>query len=172
LKVNFTIVHDGDTKLAPGPIVSELAQFLKVQTMVKNGTIWIKNEAVTHKAGTIIDAKSAELLARLGIQPVDIKLDLYGAWSNGNIISTEILHVNTVKIEADVRLAASQALNLAMSVGIITQETAVPLVTKAARIARGVAMKLPIVIPELTEAYVQQAVREANVVKKNVPNLE
>jgi large subunit ribosomal protein L10 len=166
------VVHDGDTKLAPGPIVSDFAQFLKLQTQVKNGTIHIKNEVVTHKAGQVIGAKEAELLTRLGITPIDIKLDLYGAWNNGNIISSEVLHVNDAKIQADVQKAALQALNIAMELGLITKETAVPLLLKAARIARGVALKSNIIIPELVNDYVQKASREANAIKKVVPNLE
>ena len=99
------VVHEGDTKLAPGPIVSEFAQHLKLQTMVKNGTIHIKTDMVTHKVGQMITAKEAELLSRLGINPIDIKLDLYGAYVDGQIISPEVLYVNDAKIIADVRFS-------------------------------------------------------------------
>jgi large subunit ribosomal protein L10 len=164
------IVKEGDTKLPPGPIVSDFAQFLKVQTMVKNGTIHIRADTVTHKAGQVILAKEAELLTRLGLTPMDIKLDLYGAWNDGNIVPAALLHLDDAKITADTRLAASQAFSLAMAIGVITQETAVPLITKGARIARSVAMKLPIVIPELANDYIAKAVREANAIQKIVPD--
>lgn len=166
------VVHEGDTKLAPGPIVSEFAQHLKLQTMVKNGTIHIKADMVTHKVGQMITAKEAELLSRLGINPIDIKLDLYGAWIDGQIISPEVLHVDDKKITSDVCLAASQAFNLAMELGLMTPETIVPMVTKAAQIAHNMALKMDIIIPEFADQYVQQAVRQANAIQKLVPDVE
>ncbi|MHA1511931.1 MAG: 50S ribosomal protein L10, partial [Promethearchaeota archaeon] len=127
------IVKAGDTKIAPGPIISELSQNLRLQTLIKNGTIHIRNDKVTHTAGQLIDAKQAQLLGRLGLEPMTIKLDFYSAWEDGEIIPTEVLHLNVNQILDNVRLAASEALNLSLELGMITSDTIKPLMAKAIR---------------------------------------
>lgn len=157
------MVKEGDTKIAPGPIISELNQYLKVPTMIKNGTIHIRSDSVTHHQGDLINEKQAQLLGRLGLEPMTIKLDFYSAWENGEILAEEILHMDVEAILNDVRLAASQALNLALGLNMITEETAVPLIQKAHRSAVGVAMDLPLFFPELLSQYIAKATQQATV---------
>lgn len=156
-------VKEGDTKIAPGPIISELNQHLKVQTMIKNGTIHIRSDKVTHHAGDLISEKQAQLLGRLGLEPMTIKLDFYSAWEAGEILPEEVLHLDMEEILGNVRLAASQALNLALGLEIITDETITPMMQKAVRSALGIAMDLPIFVPELLDQYVAKATRQATV---------
>ncbi|MHA1602094.1 MAG: 50S ribosomal protein L10 [Promethearchaeota archaeon] len=162
------LVKAGDTKLAPGPIISELNQNLHVPTLIKNGTIHIRTDKVTHHVGDLIDAKQSQLLARLGVEPMTIKLDFYSAWENGELIPEDVLHLDVEEILGNVRLAASQAFNLSMGIGFLTKETVEPLVSKAAREAHALAMELPIFIPELLDSYVAKAVREAKSVNVTV----
>jgi len=156
------IVKAGDTKIAPGPIISELSQNLKLQTLIKNGTIHIRNDKVTHTAGQLIDAKQAQLLGRLGLEPMTIKLDFYSAWEDGEIIPTEVLHLDVNTILDNVRLAASEALNIALGLGMITSDTIKPLMAKAIRSSIALAMNLPIFIPEMVDQYMAKATREAS----------
>ncbi len=156
------IVKAGDTKIAPGPIISELSQNLKLQTLIKNGTIHIRNDKVTHTAGQSIDAKQAQLLGRLGLEPMTIKLDFYSAWEDGEIIPTEVLHLDVNTILDNVRLAASEALNIALGLGMITSDTIKPLMAKAIRSSIALAMNLPIFIPEMVDQYMAKATREAS----------
>ncbi len=165
-------VKAGDTKIAPGPIISELNQNLKVPTLIKNGTIHIRTDTVTHHQGDLINEKQAQLLGRLGLEPMTIKLDFYSAWENGEILAEEILHMDVEAILSDVRLAASQALNLALGLGIVTEETVVPLIQKAARGAVGLAMELPMYFPELLDQYMAKATRQATVVNAAAFGLE
>ena len=62
--------------------------------------------------------------------------------------------------------AASQAFNLAMELGWVTEDTVVPLITKAAQIAHGVALKLDIIIPEFADQYVSKAVPKRTLFRK------
>ncbi|MHA1745434.1 MAG: 50S ribosomal protein L10 [Promethearchaeota archaeon] len=155
-------VKAGDTKIAPGPIISELNQNLKTPTLIKNGTVHIRTDTVTHHVGDYIDAKQAQLLGRLGLEPMTIKLDFYSAWEAGEIIPTEVLHLNVDEILGNVTLAASEALNIALGIGMMTKETVGPMVQNGARAALAVGLALPdMFIPELVDAYVQKAHREA-----------
>ena len=158
------VVKAGDTKIAPGPIISELSQNLKVQTLIKNGTIHILNDKVTHTAGQLIDAKQAQLLGRLGLEPMTIKLDFYSAWEDGEIIPTEVLHLDVNAILDNVRLAASESLNLALGLGMVTSETIKPLMAKAIRSSVALALNLPIFIPEMVDQYMAKATREASAI--------
>jgi len=158
------VVKAGDTKIAPGPIISELSQNLKLQTLIKNGTIHIRNDKVTHTAGQLIDAKQAQLLGRLGLEPMTIKLDFYSAWEDGEIIPTEVLHLDVNQVLDNVRLAASEALNLSLELGMITSDTIKPLMAKAIRSSVALALSLPIFIPELVDQYMAKATREASAI--------
>ncbi|MCK5506032.1 MAG: 50S ribosomal protein L10 [Thermodesulfovibrionia bacterium] len=159
-------VKAGDTKIAPGPIISELNQNLKTPTLIKNGTVHIRTDTVTHHVGDYIDAKQAQLLGRLGLEPMTIKLDFYSAWEAGEIIPSEVLHLNIDEILGNVTLAASEALNIALALGMMTAETVQPLLQKGIRAARAVGLALPdMIIPELVDAYVAKAQREASVLQ-------
>lgn len=155
------LVKAGDTKIAPGPIISELTQNLRLQTLIKNGTIHIRNDKVTHTVGQLIDAKQAQLLGRLGLEPMTIKLDFYSAWEDGEIIPAEVLHLDVNAILDNVRLAVSEAMNLALELGMVTSETIKPLMAKAIRSSFALALNLPIFIPEMVDQYMAKATREA-----------
>ncbi|MHA1620053.1 MAG: 50S ribosomal protein L10 [Promethearchaeota archaeon] len=166
------MVKGGDTKIAPGPIISELNQHLKVPTMIKNGTIHIRSDSITHHTGDLISEKQAQLLGRLGLEPMTIKLDFYSAWEGGEILAEEVLHMDIEAILNNVRLAASQAMNLALGLGMITEDTVVPLIQKAARSAVGLAMELPMYFPELLDQYMAKATRQATVLNAAALGLE
>lgn len=166
------MVKAGDTKLAPGPIISELNQHLKAPTMIKDGTIHIRQDKVTHQKGDLITDKQAQLLARLGVEPMTIKLDFYSAWEEGDILPAEVLHMDIDEILGNVRLGASQAVNLALGLGMITKETVDPLLTKAIREAFAFAMDIPLFIPDLLEQYISKAVSQATVLNAAAMGLE
>jgi large subunit ribosomal protein L10 len=162
------VVAAGDTKIPPGPIISELNQGLKLPTMIKNGTIHVRTDTVTHKKGEVINDKAAQLLSRLGIEPITIELEFYGAWDAGDVLPDAVLHVDTTKVVEDFKVGAASALNLALSLGIITPETIIPLVIKSQRDAMAVALELPMIIPDLIPNYFQKALAQASVVNASV----
>ena len=166
------MIKAGDTGFAPGPVISELNLHLKAQTMIKDGTVHIRNDVVTHKPGDIIEAVQAGLITRLGIEPMEIKLNFYLAWENGVLIPKEVLNVNVEEILENVSYGASQAYRLAIGLEYITEETVEPLVSKAILGANAVAMDLPLFFVELTEAYFAKAISTANYVNATALGLE
>ncbi len=162
------LVRAGDTKLAPGPIISELNQHLKLPTMIKDGTIHIRQDTMTHKTGELIQAKQAQLLARLGIEPMVIKLDFYAAWEEGELIPSSILRLNEEEIFAHIRLAAAQAVNLAISLGVLTPETLSGFLIKGIREASAIATSIPVFFPELLDQYFTKATAQAQVLNAAV----
>ena len=97
-----------------------------------------------------------------------IKLDFYSAWEDGEIIPTEVLHLNINTILDNVRLAASEAINLSLELGIITSDTIKPLMAKAIRSSIALAVNLPIFIPEMADQYMAKATREAIAINEAV----
>lgn len=155
------VVKAGNTRLPPGPMISDLNNSLKLPTMIKDGMIHIRTDTVTHHKGDKIDLKQATLLSRLGIEPMTIKLNFYTAWENGEIIPEEVLKLDDTKIVNDVKVAHSTAFCLAMGLGIITPETLGPMITRAARNANALAMKLGILTPDTIPLYLSQAASAA-----------
>ncbi len=161
------VVKAGDTKLAPGPIISELNQHLKLPTNIK-GTVHVREDTITHHKGDVITDKQAQLLARLGITPMTIMLDFYIAFENGEIIPRAVLETDFDKILSDVASAHQTAIALAMGIGIITKETVEPLLVKANREMKAVAMESSIIVPELIQDYFGAAVSRAKAMELEV----
>jgi len=155
------VVKAGNTRIPPGPMISDFNTALKLPTMIKDGMIHIRTDTVTHKKGDKIDLKQATLLSRLGIEPMTIKLNFYTAWENGEIIPEEVLKMDDTKIVNNVKVAYATAISLAMGIGFITKETITPILSQAVRNANALAMKLEIVTPETIPLYIARAAQIA-----------
>ena len=132
---NDITVSAGPTSFAPGPIIGELGAF-GIKTGVADGKLEIKEDAVVAKEGEEISGDLAGILSRLGIEPMEVGLDLTAVYDQGVIYPKSVLDVDEDKIMADAMLFASQAFNLAMEAGILVKETVEPLVVKAANEAK------------------------------------
>jgi len=71
----------GATQFTPGPIISELSA-IGLKTGVEAGKVSIRQDHTAAMEGEKISQKVAEVLAKLGIQPMEIGLDLVGSVSN------------------------------------------------------------------------------------------
>jgi len=157
------IVPAGDTRIPPGPIISELSQALKLPTMIKDGTIHIREDTVTHEKGKSIDLKQAILLRRLGIEPMTISLNFYCAWDNGVILPREVLHLDEQKIVKEFVSAVQHGLNVAIALKMVTNATIVPLLSQAAQHAYAIALNTPgLFIPSMIPQYLAKAYRIAS----------
>ena len=154
------MVKAGDTKLAPGPIISELTQHLKLPTMIK-GTIQIREDTVTHHKGDAITEKQAQLLSRLGITPMTIMLDFYIGFENGEIIPKEVLATDFDAMMNEIGAAHNSAVALAVGLGIVTPETLERLISKGYKEMKALAMESSIIVPELLEDYFSAAMSKA-----------
>jgi len=162
------VVKAGNTRLPPGPMISDLNNSLKLPTLIKDGMIHIRTDTVTHHKGDKIDLKQATLLSRLGIEPMTIKLDFYTAWENGEIIPEEVLKLDDTKIVNDVKVAHATAFALAMGIGMVTKETIGPMLSRASRNANAIAMKLGIISSETLPLYLAQAAQAAESINEMV----
>jgi len=162
------IVPAGPTPFAPGPVLSELAM-LGIKAGVEAGKVAIKQDAVVCKEGQPIKAALASMLARLSIEPMEIGLDLVAVYEGGTIYPKTVLDIDETKFMANLTSAASGAFNLAMEITYSTKDTAEPLLQKAFREAKAVALEGGVMEPELVEEIIAAAEREAQAVQSELP---
>jgi large subunit ribosomal protein L10 len=154
------LVSAGPTNFAPGPIIGELGAF-KIKTGVEGGKLAIKEDVIVAKEGDVISSGLASVLTRLGIQPMEVGLDVVAVYDTGVIYTKSVLDVDENKIRSDAEIFAAQAFNLAMNAGIIVKETVEPLLIKAAAEARTLALEQNILTKETAEALVAKAAAQA-----------
>ncbi len=114
------VVPEGPTDFTPGPIIGELGQ-LGLKTAVEGGKIAIKEAKVVAKQGDIIDQKVASVLAKLGIEPMKIGLNLVATYENGIIFSKE-LEIDEEQYLENLKIAASEVMNLSINIGFPTKD--------------------------------------------------
>ncbi len=154
------IIPAGPTPFAPGPVLSELGA-LGIKAGVEGGKVAVKVDSTVCKEGEVIKPALAPMLARLGIQPMEIGLDLVAVYEKGIIYPKSVLNIDEDKFMSDLSAAASGAFNLAIETAYTTADTAEPLLQKAFREAKEVGLEGGIMEPELVEELLAKADREA-----------
>ncbi len=132
-------VPEGDTGIGPGPMLGKL-QGAGLQVQVEDGTIHVQQPDVVVEKGEEITGDIAEILNQLGIEPLEIGLDLKIAFSEGEIFTAEQLDIDVEAYRTDVEAAASRAFNLGVNAGVINEVTAPAIVGEAARKARNLSI--------------------------------
>ncbi len=158
-------VAAGPTNFLPGPIISELAGF-GIKTKVNNGKLDITDDVVVAKEGDVIDDKLASLLMRLGIEPMEIGLDLVAIYENGTVFTKKVLDVDEEQFAADLDNCARWALNLSVDAVYPTTDNAEILVTKAFKDAKGLGMEANI----LCDGTVKEIIGKAHNQMQSVKN--
>lgn len=124
------MVNKGATSFAPGPIIGELAM-AGIKAGVEGGKVAIKEDTVVVKSGEKIKPKVAEILTRLGIQPMEVGLDLVAVYENGLIYTRDVLSIDESEYKNRLSNASRWAFNLANYVAYPTKETINILLGKA-----------------------------------------
>ncbi|MGQ4834556.1 MAG: 50S ribosomal protein L10 [Candidatus Asgardarchaeia archaeon] len=154
------IVPPKDTGIAPGPFISELHE-VGLETKIEGGTIHIAKETVVAKKGDVISEELASVLKRLGIEPMELGLELLGAYTEGIILPREILSKELEEYENEIKEASLYAFNLALNAGIPTPETTPYIIAKAYMEAIAVAIETGIFTvesaPYILSAYYAKA---------------
>ncbi|MBS7288715.1 MAG: 50S ribosomal protein L10, partial [Candidatus Freyarchaeota archaeon] len=126
------VVPAGNTGLPPGPVISELGS-VGLPTRVESGTIWIAKDTLVAKAGEVVSKPLADVLRRLGIEPLEVGLSLLAAYDSGIVLSEENLKVNIQGVFEEFKRAHVEALNLAVSARITIPEV-MPLILQKAHL--------------------------------------
>ncbi len=150
------VVQKGDTPFPPGPFLAELQQF-GIDTTIAGGKIAIKADKLVVKEGEKINAKLADLLGKLGIEPMETGLDLLAAYESGTIFLPDVLRVDEAEVISNIQTAFKNAFALSMGTGYITKETAPMAISKAHMDALSLAINANIFEPEAMAAILSKA---------------
>ena len=134
------VVKAGPTTFSPGPIIGQLGKF-GIKSGVEGGKLAIKEDAVVAKKGDIINAELAGILIRLGVEPMEIGLDLTAAYEDGQIYTSDILFIDTDAYMNKFVSAHNEAFNLAVEVVYPVEDVLNVLVPKLAGQARALSLE-------------------------------
>ena len=158
------IVPAGPTSFAPGPVIGELGQ-LGIKAGIEGGKVAIKADATVAKEGQVISAKLAAILTRLGIEPMEIGLDLVAVYEKGTIYGKSILAVDEKAYLANITKSSQESFNLAVFIGYASKDTITLLLQKGFRDSKAVAKKSKFMADAVAGDLLAQAEREMLAVK-------
>lgn len=162
-------VPAGPTNLSAGPAIGEL-QKVGLETLVQDGKISIKTDKVIAKQGEEITEEVASVLAKLGIEPMEIGLNMVCAWENGTIYGKDILFVPLEQYEEDIKTAVSNALNLTININYPTKDNISILLSKAYVESLLLAIEANILTKETIGEVLAKARAEADALEERVLN--
>ena len=149
-----------NTGVAPGPFISELAA-LKIPSRVKGGMIHITDDCVAVEAGNLISNAMAQMLARLGIEPMELQLKLVAAYTDGSVLSAESFEVDLESLFSQVLAGHQYAINLSVNTGYPTGETIPLIIAKANMEAKSLALNIGFFTADLLDQFLSKANSEA-----------
>lgn len=162
---NDIAVPEGDTGIGPGPMLGKLQQ-AGLQVQVDDGSIHVQKEGVIVEKGEEITSDDAEILNQLGIEPLEIGLDLDLAYNEGDIFTEEQLDIDTEQYRTDVEASASRAFNLAVNAGITNKTTATTITQQAVRKARNLSISEGLPIKDTIEEAISNAKNKADKIQE------
>lgn len=157
---NDVVVPAGPTGFAPGPIISELGS-VGVKAGIEGGKVIVKSDSLVIKSGETFSPALASILSRLGIEPMEIGLDLVATYEAGDIYTKSILAVDEEEYLNNMSTNAMQAFNLAMFIGYPCADTIEPLIKKAVTESRNLAINENIYTKDVIDAILGKAQRQA-----------
>lgn len=124
------IVPAGDTGFQPGPILGELQQ-VGIPAKIDKGSIVVTKDHVACEEGEVLSSKLAGMLARLGINPIEVGINLNAAYEDSTIYTADLLAIDEEQTLADVQNAARRAFNLSVNAAICTSRTMSAIINNA-----------------------------------------
>jgi large subunit ribosomal protein L10 len=155
------MIPGGNTGLQPGPVISEFNE-AKVQTRIEGGSIFVAKDTVVVTKGDVIPVKTASLLSKLGMKPMEAGLSLSYAYDNGSLLGPNDLAFDLDKMKADISSAARLAFGVAVEANIMLPETAPMIISKAYRQAVEVSVEAGFFTKQTTDLIIRRAYASAS----------
>ena len=170
--LNDIVVLKGATNFAPGPIIGELGA-LKIKAGVgQGGKIEIKEDCVVAKEGDVISEKLAEILQRLGVEPMEVGLDIRKIYEEGFLYEKDALDVDEKEIKENLKLAFEESFVFSCEMSYFTSENISYFLEKASGNSLSVALDVSYVSSQTLPMLVGRAqncvARIASVLPENL----
>ncbi len=150
------VVEAGPTQFGPGPIVGEF-NAVGIPAKIDKGKVAIQKTTTVIKQGETISADLGIMLAKLGINPIEIGIILTGAIEDGFLFEADSLDLDTDGFRTDIITATSGAFNLACNIRWFSSQTMPTLLAKASGEAMSVAVEAGITNDVTIPLFVSRA---------------
>jgi large subunit ribosomal protein L10 len=134
------VIPAGPTKFPPGPVIGELGA-VGIKTIIQEGKITIKDDVDFVKIGETITKKKAEVLAKLGIEPMEIGMHISALYDKGIIYNNEMLSISEETYINHIKEAYQNSLNLGVFINYMSKETVQIAIKKAYLQSKSIASK-------------------------------
>ena len=161
-------IQEGPTPFTPGPMIAELGA-IGIKVKVDAGKLVVQQRTVVAKKGEPIKPAVADLLVKLNIQPMEVRLSLAGAWSEEKVYGADVLNFNLEELMAELNKAASDTFMLSLGLPYPTKENISILVSKTYREAKSLAIERGIIVKELMGELLAKAIAQANALESIIP---
>ena len=160
------ILPAGPTPFTPGPMIGELGA-MGIKSEVKNGKISVREDKVLVKKGEEINDKIADLLSKLGVEPMQIGFNLLLTYKDGEILEKDVLFVDEKLYLETLVQFARESEGLAIHIGYICKETVKKMLGKAESEAKAVSD-----VAKIEEKMEETKVEEPKVEEKPVEEVK
>ncbi|MEW5955153.1 MAG: 50S ribosomal protein L10 [Candidatus Micrarchaeota archaeon] len=135
------VVPAGETSLAPGPVLTELKQ-AKIDARIQGPRVVIGKDSLVAKKGEPISDPAAKALAKLGIQPFEVGVEVKAVYDQGLVYTKDVLDVDDQYYLTAIRTAYSEATAIAIATQYFAPEFVSPALVKAELEALAIAKKV------------------------------
>ena len=150
------VIEKGPTQFGPGPIVGEF-NAVGIPAKIDKGKVAIQKTTTVVGQGEVISADLGIMLAKLGINPIEIGIILTGAIEDGFLFEADSLNLDTDGFRTDIITATSGAFNLACNIRWFSSQTMPTLLAKASGEATSVAVEAGITNDVTIPLFVSRA---------------
>ena len=162
------VIPAGPTSLAPGPLVGEM-QALGIPARIERGKVSIQKDYTVLMAGEVITEQLARILNALGIEPLEVGLNLLAAYEDGIVYTPEVLAIDEQEYINMLQQAYMYAFNLSVNTAYPTKQTIEAIIQKAFLGAKNVAVEAGYITPETIEDIFGRALRAVLLIAQNLP---
>lgn len=134
------VVPAGETNLAPGPVLTELKQ-AGIQAKIQGPKVVITKDAIVAKKGEPVSDSAAMVLSKLGIEPMEVGLQVEKVFDHGQLFAGAVLDIDEDAVLQNLVAAHQQAVNLLVEAEIYNDVSA-PLILQKAQCAALAIQKL------------------------------
>ncbi|MCK4428816.1 MAG: 50S ribosomal protein L10 [Candidatus Aenigmarchaeota archaeon] len=146
----------GDTGIQAGPAISTFKQF-KIQTIMKDGKIGIKDPTPVCKKGETITAELLSLINMLNIEPIEMTIQPELAYSEKIIYNSEVLKLDEQFFKDQISLSENNVFKLTVSINYPTKQNISFLLQKASQRGKTLSIELGLPAKEIMPELINKA---------------
>ncbi|ASJ10157.1 acidic ribosomal protein P0 [Thermococcus sp. P6] len=162
------VIPAGPTPISPGPLVGEM-QALGIPARIEKGKVSIQKDYTVLKAGEVITEQLARILNALGIEPLEVGLNLLAAYEDGVVYTPDVLAIDEEEYINMLQQAYMHAFNLSVNTAYPTKQTIEAIIQKAFLGAKNVAVEAGYITPETVEDIFGRALRVVLLIAQQLP---